>query len=86
MTQTNDKDSRLPIRCTDSQDVFLKVTSKWLNVCDELQALTNYVMNADFSSYSMDTESGTLKGYYIKIIKIKVKQMEFTVGVNDCDD
>ena len=74
-TQANDKDVKVSHICvTDTQDVILKVKSKWLNICDELQPSANYVMNADFSSYSMDTDNGDMRGYYIKVIKIKKKK------------
>ena len=80
-TQANDKDIKLScIWTTDTQDVILKVKEKWLNVADDLQPLTNYVINADFTAYSLDTDNGTFKGYYIKIPKIKKKKME---DVND---
>ena len=80
-TQANDKDIKLScIWTTDTQDVILKVKEKWLNVADDLQPLTNYVINADFTAYSLDTDNGTVKGYYIKIPKIKKKKME---DVND---
>ena len=80
-TQANDKDIKLScIWTTDTQDVILKVKEKWLNVADDLQTLTNYVINADFTAYSLDTENGTVKGYYIKIMKSKKKKME---DVND---
>ena len=73
-TQANDKDIKLScIWTTDTQDVILKVKEKWLNVADDLQTLTNYVINADFTAYSLDTENGTVKGYYIKIPKNKKK-------------
>jgi len=80
-TQANDKDIKLScIWTTDTQDVILKVKEKWLNVADDLQTSTNYVINADFTAYSLDTDNGTVKGYYIKIPKIKKKKME---DVND---
>ena len=78
--QANDNDIRLPIWTTETQDVILKVKEKWLNVADDLQPLTNYVINADFSAYSLDTEKGNMRGYYIKIPKIKKKKME---DIND---
>lgn len=78
--QANDNDIRLPIWTTETQDVILKVKEKWLNVADDLQPLTNYVINADFSAYSLDTEKGNVRGYYIKIPKIKKKKME---DIND---
>ena len=67
---------------TDTQDIILKVKSKWLNICDDLQPLENYVMNADFSYYSMDAENGTLKGYCIKVTKMKLKKMNLIVEMN----
>merc|ERR1711981_860765 len=71
-TQVNDKDIKLScIWTTDTQDVILKIKSKWLNISDDLQTLTNYVINADFTAYSMDTENGNMKGYYIKIPRLK---------------
>ena len=80
-TQANDKDIKLScIWTTDTQDVILKVKEKWLNVADDLQTLTNYVINADFTAYSLDTDNGNVRGYYIKIPKIKRKKME---DVND---
>ena len=80
-TQINDKDIKLScIWTTDTQDVILKVKDKWINVADDLQTLTNYVVNADFTAYSLDTENGNMKGYYINIPKIKKKKME---DVND---
>ena len=80
-TQANDKDIKLScIWTTDTQDVILKVKEKWLNVADDLQTLTNYVINADFTAYSLETENGTVKGYYIKIPKIKKKKIE---DIND---
>ena len=78
--QANDNDIRLPIWTTDTQDVILKVKEKWLNVADDLQTLTNYVINADFTAYSLDTENGNVRGYYIKIPKIKKKKNE---DIND---
>ena len=39
-------------------------------------------MNVDVTSYSMETENGTLKGYDAKIVNIKIKKMEFTVDAN----
>ena len=80
-TQANDKDIKLScIWTTDTQDVILKVKEKWVNVSDDLQTLTNYAVNVDFTAYSLDTDNGTVKGYYIKIPKIKKKKME---DVND---
>ena len=80
-TQANDKDIKLScIWTTDTQDVILKVKEKWLNVADDLQTSTNYVINVDFNAYSLDTDSGNVKGYYIKIPKIKKKKIE---DVND---
>jgi len=80
--QANDNDIKLScIWTTDTQDVILKVKDKWLNVADDLQTLTNYVINADFTAYSMDNENGNMKGYYIKIPKIKRKKNE--IDVND---
>ena len=80
--QANDNDIKLScIWTTETQDVILKVKDKWLNVADDLQTLTNYVINADFTAYSMDTDSGNMKGYYIKIPKIKRKKNE--IDVND---
>ena len=80
-TQVNDKDIRLPIWTTETQDVILKVKDKWLNVADDLQPLTSYSMNIDFSAYSLDTENGTVKGYYIKVPRIKRKKNE--IDIND---
>ena len=70
-TQANDKDIKLScIWTTETQDIILKVKEKWINAAtDELQPLTNYVVNADFTAYSLDTENGNMKGYYIKIPK-----------------
>ena len=69
-TQANDKDIKLScIWTTDTCDVILKVKEKWLNVAEDLQTLTNYVVNPDFTAYSLDTKNGTVKGYYIKIQK-----------------
>ena len=49
-TQANDKDIKLScLWITDTQDVILKVKEKWLNVADDLQTSTNYVINADFT-------------------------------------
>ena len=79
-TQANDKDIKLPIWNTDTQDVILKVREKWINVADDLQTLTNYVINVDFTAYSIDTENGNMKGYYMKFAKIKKKKVE---DVND---
>ena len=81
-TQANDKDIKLScIWTTDTQDIILKVKSKWINAeTDDLLPLTNYVINSDFTAYSLDTENGNMKGYYIKIPKIKKKKME---DVND---
>ena len=80
-TQANDKDIKLScIWSTDTQDVILKVKKKWLNICDDLQTLTNNVVIADLTAYSLDTDNGNMKGYYIKIAKIKEKEVE---DVND---
>ena len=78
--QASDNDIRLPIWTTETQDVILKVKEKWLNVADDLQPLTNYVINADFSAYSLDTEKGNVRGYYIEIPTIKKNKME---DIND---
>ena len=83
-TQANDKDIKLScIWTTDTCDVILKVKEKWLNVADDLQTLTNYVINAEFAAYAMDNENGNMKGYYIKIPKIKKKKMDSMLDVND---
>ena len=76
-TQANDKDIKLScIWTTDTNDVILKVKSKWINAeTDDLLPLTNYVINSDFTAYSLDTENGNMKGYYIKIPKIKKKKI-----------
>ncbi len=80
--QANDNDIRLPIWTTETQDVILKVKDKWLSVADDLQPLSNYIINADFTAYSMDNEDGnTLKGYYIKVPRIKRKKNE--IDIND---
>ena len=83
-TQVNDKDVKLScIWSTETQDIILKVKSKWINVADDLQPSANYVMNADFSYYSMEAENGMIKGYYIKVTKIKIKKMNFNVEIDD---
>ena len=84
-TQASDKDIKLScIWTTDTQDIILKVKEKWINTAtDELQPLTNYTVNADFTAYSLDTENGNMKGYYIKIAKIKKKKMDSMLDVND---
>ena len=82
-TQVADKDIKLScIWSTDTQDIILKVKEKWLNVADELSVLTNYVINADFTAYSLDTDNGNVRGYYIKIPRIKKKKNE---DVNDAN-
>ena len=82
-TQVADKDIKLScIWSTDTQDIILKVKEKWLNVADELSVLTNYVINADFTAYSLDTENGNIRGYYIKTPRIKKKKNE---DVNDAN-
>ena len=45
-TQVNDKDIKLPVWTTDTQDVILKVKEKWITA-DDLQTLTSYVANCD---------------------------------------
>ena len=82
-TQINDKDIKLScIWTTETQDVILKVKEKWINIADDLQTLTNYVINIDFTASSMDTaDNCNMKGYYIKISKIKKKQVE--TDIND---
>ena len=84
-TQANDKDIKLScIWTTDTQDIILKVKSKWINAeTDDLLPLTNYVINSDFTAYSLDTENGNMKGYYIKIPKIKKKKVDSALDVND---
>jgi len=84
-TQANDKDIKLScIWTTDTQDIILKIKEKWINIStDDLQTLTNYVVNIDFTAYSMDTANGNMKGYYIKIPKIKKKKMDSMLDVND---
>ena len=84
-TQANDKDIKLScIWTTDTQDIILKVKSKWINAeTDDLLPLTNYVINSDFTAYSLDTENGNMKGYYIKIPKIKKKKVDIALDVND---
>ena len=84
-TQVNDKDIKLScIWTTDTQDIILKIKEKWINTStDDLQPLTNYTVNADFTAYSLDTENGNMKGYYIKIPKIKKKKMDNMLDVND---
>ena len=84
-TQVNDKDIKLScVWSTDTNDVILKVKEKWINTTtDDLQPLTNYVVNADFTAYSLETDNGLMKGYYIKISKIKRKKMDSTLDVND---
>ena len=84
-TQTNDKDIQLScIWTTDTQDIILKVKEKWINTStDDLQPLTNYTVNADFTAYSLDTENGNMKGYYIKIAKIKKTKVDSMLDVND---
>ena len=80
-TQVADKDIKLScIWSTDTQNIILKVKEKLLNVADDLQTLTNYVINADFTAYSLDTDNGNMRGYYIKIPKIKKKKNE---DIND---
>ena len=82
-TQVADKDIKLScIWSTDTQDIILKVKEKWLNVADDLSVLTNYVINADFTAYSLDTDNGNVRGYYIKIPRIKKKKNE---DVNDAN-
>ena len=45
-TQVADKDIKLScIWSTDTQDIILKVKEKWINVADDLQTLTNYMIN-----------------------------------------
>ena len=82
-TQVADKDIKLScIWSTDTQDIILKVKEKWINVADDLQTLTNYTINVDFTAYSLDTDNGNVRGYYIKIPRIKKKKNE---DVNDAN-
>ena len=83
-TQANDKDIKLScIWSTDTKDIILKVNEKWINAAtDELQPLTNYTVNVDFTAYSLETGNGNMKGYYIKIPKIKKKKMDNMLYVN----
>ena len=82
-TQVNDKDIKLScVWTTDTQDVILKVKEEWVCVADDLQTLINYVVTIDFNAYSLDTDNGTVKGYYAKIMKIKKKKMG---NINDDD-
>ena len=82
-TQVADKDIKLScIWSTDTQDIILKVKEKWLNIADDLSVLTNYVINADFTAYSLDTDNGNVRGYYIKIPRIKKKRNEDVNDVN----
>ena len=84
-TQVSDKDIKLScIWSTDTNDIVLKVKEKWINTAThDLQLLNTYVINADFTAYSLDTDNGNMKGYYIKIAKIKKKKMDSTLDVND---
>ena len=81
-TQVADKDIKLScIWSTDTQDIILKVKDKWLNVADDLQTLTNYVINADVTAYSLDTDNGNMRGYYIKIPKMKKEKMKILMMI-----
>ena len=70
-TQATDNDMKLP---TDTQDVILKVKGTWLQICDNLQPSRYYILNVDFSAYLLDTENGTLRVYYAKVITTKKKK------------
>ena len=83
-TQVSDKDIKLScIWTTDTQHVILNVKERWMSVADDLHTLTNYVVNADFTACSLDTDNGNMKGYYAPIMKIKKKKID---DVNDDDD
>ena len=62
---------------------YFESKRKWLNVADDLEPASHYILNLDFSSYSLDTDNCNMRGYYIKVVKIKKKKMDMVVEVND---
>ena len=73
-TLQNEEQVQNPWWTTDDQDVILKVKEKRLKVSDELQPSNYYLWNVDASPYSLETEHGTLKGYYATVIKAEKKK------------
>ena len=77
------KEIKIPLWVTSDEDIIIKIKEKWLNISDDLQPSSYYILNVDFCSYSLETDDGTLKGYYGKVIKIKRKKMDIVLDVND---
>ena len=71
----NDKENgtlKLPLWLTEQEDYILKVKSKWMNVSDDLIQQDLYLLNIDFTSYTLEVDdTTTIKGYYAKISKVK---------------
>ena len=82
-TIQNKEGIKLPLWITEEQDVIIKIKEKWLNISDDLQQLSHYILNVDFNSFSLDTDNGTMKGYYAKVIRIKKKKMDTILDIND---
>ena len=59
----------------DTYDAVLKVQHKWMIVGDELQPLSAYTLSIDLNASLLDTQHGYVKGYYIKVNKIKKQNM-----------
>jgi len=72
--EVNDKEGGLlkfPFWLTPEEETILKVKSKWMNISDELIPQETYNLNIDFTSYTLEVNEKTIKGYYAKISKVK---------------
>ena len=72
--EVNDKEGGLlkcPFWLTPEEETILKVKSKWMNISDELIPQETYNLNIDFTSYTLEVDEKTIKGYYAKISKVK---------------
>ncbi len=62
--EVNDKEGGLlkfPFWLTPEEDTISKVTSKWINVSDDLIQQEPYNLNIDFTAYTIEVDEQTIK-------------------------
>ena len=82
----NDKENgtlKFPFWLTPEEDTILKVKSKWINVSDDLIQQEMYNLNIDFTSYTLEVDDKTIKGYSAKVSKVKkIKSVSINIEID----
>ena len=66
---------KMPYFVGDNGAVILRVKNKFVNYVDEFKKQT-YLCDLVFESYNFETENGIISGFYLKVPKVEVSEIQ----------